>query len=216
MLKNAVVNVVTPEKWDLQCSFESGQVPSIILFWHDFSVALSELMKPCEAKCWLVTVHVSLGYPHLATSRTWFLIEVAMHCNDLSSLQLISALDLQNPQGQGGLWATVLQSVFAGTVEAENGRALEWDFVCTCIKQSLFVPASSFAALHVIWVLRFADLGLLGTQNGNFSCKCFAWFFLWDLRSLATLFDRKECKTSSPFLNFSLLLFSKSEQVANR
>ena len=39
------------------------------------------------------------------TSRTWFLIpvpEVAMHCNNLSSLQLISALDLQNPQVQGG------------------------------------------------------------------------------------------------------------------
>ena len=51
-------------------------------------------------------------------------------------------------------------------------------FALTCIKQSLFVPASPFAALHVIWVLRFADLGLLGTQNGNFSCKCFAWFFL--------------------------------------
>ena len=78
-------------------------------------------------------------------------------------------------------------------------------FALTCIKQSLFVPASPFAALHVIWVLRFADLGLLGTQNGNFSCKCFARFFLWDLRSLTTLFDRKECKTSSPFLHFCTL-----------
>ena len=66
-------------------------------------------------------------------------------------------------------------------------------------------------ALHVIWVLRFADLGLLGTQNGNFSRKWFAWFF--PMRSEEPHNSFRQKGMQNLFALFAFLHFCSASEI---
>ncbi len=140
--------------------------------------------------------HLSLGFAESSGPR-WLLhrqLEKVAGANILQQSVMSFALEI---------------AAFAMTVEAENGRALKWDFVCTYVHQA--VPLCS----NVFFRQLCMSFGFSGLQTwacwepkmGTFHASGSLGFSLWDLRSLTTLFDRKECKTSSPLRPFCIFAF---------